>query len=68
MPDDLTWSCHICKRERPDAKISVFRKGGTLAGGFPYQQNVRYCNDSPECIAAAPDFTFIKPSTGGAAI
>lgn len=68
MLDDLTWQCHICKRERPDSKISVYRKHGTLPGGFPYQQNIRYCNDSPECTVAASNFDFIKPDTGGAAV
>jgi hypothetical protein len=64
----LTWKCHICGDERPDSKISVFHKHGTLAGGFPYQQNIRYCNDRPVCRDAAPQFDFIKPDTSGAAV
>ncbi len=46
-----TWKCHICKKERPDSKISVH--------SFPLKRlvgatrNVRYCNDNPECHLGA---------------
>lgn len=56
----LTWTCHICKKERPDDKISVVTKpliiSGTVVGG----QNVRYCNDNNDCIEKAAHYTFMK--------
>ena len=51
----LTWKCHICGDERPDENISVLTKplvinGVPLLGGV---QNIRYCNDRPECLKGA---------------
>lgn len=59
--DALTWTCHICKEERPDAKISVLTKPvenewAKLVGG-KVEQNVRYCNDRPSCIEGAKSYT-----------
>jgi predicted subunit of tRNA(5-methylaminomethyl-2-thiouridylate) methyltransferase len=59
MPDasglsiDLTWTCHVCGRERPDDKISVLSVSHMHARGFEVRHNVRYCNDRPECAAGA---------------
>jgi len=59
-PDTLTWRCHICKEVRPDAKISVLTKPW-IVNGYPMgEQNIRYCNDKPECVEGAKTFTFIK--------
>jgi hypothetical protein len=59
---DLTWTCHICKRERPDAMISVFKTDISaeigLSGGSVLEQNVRYCNDNPDCTEKAKTFRF----------
>jgi hypothetical protein len=52
--DDLTWTCHVCKKTRPDAAISVYKVDISATHGLPpgtMQQNIRYCNDNPECIA-----------------
>lgn len=49
---DLTWTCHICRRERPDAKIGVAKHQHPLGIGC----NVRYCTDSPLCALAALDY------------
>lgn len=57
-----TWTCHICKRERPDAAISV-RRHVTVTNGIEMTQNVRYCNDDPDCIKGAETFRFIKSDT-----
>jgi hypothetical protein len=57
--DDMTWSCHICKEERPDRFISVMKHHSYLRG-IEIQQNVRYCNDRPDCIHAAQSFRFVK--------
>lgn len=56
--NDLTWTCHVCKDERPDDRISVFKSTAMLEGGIQVQQNVRYCNDRPDCGAKAPDVDF----------
>ena len=44
----------ICGRERPDDKISV-ASGSFFFGrtGVEVTQNIRYCNDDPDCAAAA---------------
>ena len=47
-----TWTCHVCGKERPDAKISVY-SSTKYSGSIPIQQNVRYCNDDPSCIEGA---------------
>jgi len=60
----LTWTCHICKRERPDLKISVHQRPLVINGLELGKENVRYCNDNPACRAAAPHFSFID--SGGA--
>jgi hypothetical protein len=51
----LTWTCMLCKRERPDAAISVVHRPLTgLEDMFPdARMNLRYCNDDPDCIAEA---------------
>lgn len=57
---ELTWTCHICKRERPDDKISVYTKPLVVNGRVCGEQNIRYCNDNPECREGAQDYSFIK--------
>jgi hypothetical protein len=48
----VTWTCHICGRERPDDRISVATHD--ISGPrFEAKANVRYCNDSAECSAKA---------------
>ena len=54
----LTWVCHICKEERPDAKISVLTKPLMFEGKQLGRQNVRYCNDKPSCLEGAKEFEF----------
>jgi len=56
----ITWLCHICGKERPDDKISVFSSVIELGGGVEMTQNVRYCNDNLECVEAAKTYNFIK--------
>ena len=52
------WTCHICKEERPDDKISVLSKPMVISGQVVGAQNVRYCNDKPECRQKVQDFDF----------
>lgn len=53
----LTWRCDICLQERPDKFISVHKVDITGEGdGLPpgsVVRNVKFCNDNPECEAAA---------------
>jgi len=58
--NDLTWTCHICKEERPDAKISVLKKPLNLGGGITASENIRYCNDRPTCIEGAKLYSHMK--------
>ncbi len=55
-----TWPCHICKRERPDDKISVLTKPLVINGRVVGEQNIRYCNDNPACIEGAQHFSFFR--------
>lgn len=58
---DLTWTCHACGDERPDAAISV-HKTTTTRSGVEMTQNVRYCNDRPRCFAEAQKILWLpKP-------
>ena len=57
--DDLWWSCHVCKQMRPDSKISVHRRARTR-GRVVIHENVRYCNDNPECQKGAMDVHFLS--------
>ena len=59
-PKTLTWKCHVCGDERPDAKISVFSKPLMINGQVCGQTNVRYCNDRQACIEGAPNVDFMK--------
>ena len=56
----LTWKCHICGEERPDAKISVLSKPLIVNGQSYGTQNIRYCNDRPKCIEGAKTYSLIK--------
>lgn len=58
--DDVTWTCHVCGDERSDERISVLSKPGLIAGRFPFQQNVRYCNDNPTCVRGAVNVDFFQ--------
>ena len=59
----LTWTCHICKRERLDDKISVLTKPLVIDGKAIGWQNIRYCNDRPKCIEGAREFSLLKGET-----
>jgi hypothetical protein len=53
----LSWTCHVCKKRRPDAKISVCKvpfETAFCAG----VQNVRYCNDRAACRRGTQDVHF----------
>lgn len=60
MLEGLTWTCHICKKKRPDAKISVHTTPLRIGGRVMGEQNVRYCNDNPECKKKAQNYEFVK--------
>jgi hypothetical protein len=56
--DDLTWTCHVCKQERPDRFISVLSTTVVNPRGVEMNVNVRYCNDQGACTLGAPDVAF----------
>ncbi len=58
--EPLTWKCHICDEERPDANISVLSKPLMINGMACGTQNIRYCNDKTECIEGAQHKNFFK--------
>jgi len=62
-PTNMTWKCHICGQERPDAQISVLKRDTSAYMDMPpgtIVQNIRYCNDNPKCIEGAKTFSFMK--------
>ena len=61
LEGELTWTCHVCHDERPDARISVLSTIRSI-GGVPVTMNVRHCNDRPACIAGAKDVDFLGGS------
>ena len=48
MPE-FEWTCHVCGKMRPDEAISV-RQRPLGIDGVDACQNIRYCNDDPECV------------------
>lgn len=61
ISNELTWTCHVCGAERPDEKISVYSSEKEFGDtGVMITQNVRYCNDNPNCIAGARDVKFVE--------
>jgi hypothetical protein len=55
----LEWTCHVCGELRPDDKISVHSRTVTIRA-IPITENVRYCNDNPECIEGAKKVRWIE--------
>lgn len=59
----ITWTCHICGQERPDEQISVHKRDVSKEYGLPagtMKENVRYCNDNPDCTRKAETFRLIR--------
>lgn len=59
----ITWTCHVCGKERPDQLISVFKRDISHTFGLPtgtVQENVRYCNDSQSCFDRAQSYRHLK--------
>jgi hypothetical protein len=54
------WTCHVCGKLRPDNKISVY-SSTILQGDIPIKQNVRHCNDNPDCVEGAKTINWIEP-------
>lgn len=52
------WTCHICGLWRPNDRISVRVNVAELAG-IEYPNNVRYCNDSEDCIEKSKSKVFL---------
>lgn len=58
--NDLTWTCHVCRDERPDRFISVLSTKRTMPSGVELTENVRYCNDRPACVEGAEHITWTE--------
>ena len=64
---DITWTCHVCGEERPDDKISVFKRDISAENNLPpgcATENIRYCNDRSACSERAKTMRLSK-RTGG---
>lgn len=61
--ETLSWICHICGKDRPDNKIEVRSIDVSDQYKLPkgtMKNNVRYCNDNPDCIEKSKTFRFGK--------
>lgn len=61
----ITWTCHVCGRERPDDKIQVYTTDLSHEFGLEIgtlRQNVRYCEDNAECVIKAPTIRLVPPA------
>ena len=57
-PGEGSWTCHVCGDVRPDAMISVAKNDRSTEKGLApgtWIENVRYCNDRPDCVAGATE-------------
>lgn len=64
----LTWTCHVCKKLRPDAMIAVNTRDISMINGVKtgtITQNIRYCKDNPLCEEEAKHFRFFKDQLKG---
>lgn len=52
---DLSWTCHVCGEERPDALIGVYEDFEYLPRGGLVTANVRYCRDRSACFDGAAE-------------
>jgi hypothetical protein len=55
----LTWSCHVCGEERPDAAIGVFKREHLIEGRVEVTENVRHCIDRADCVFGAQQVHFL---------
>ena len=53
---NLSWYCDICRKERPDAQISVYKVDLYPEHPGVVIRNVKYCNDNPACILGAENW------------
>lgn len=58
----LTWTCHVCGVERPDAFIGVLTRERISDLGVRFRENVRHCNDRSECAEGAKEVFFVRRS------
>lgn len=57
--EPLTWTCHVCGVERPDAFIGVLTRERMSDLGVRFRENVRHCNDRRECAEGAKEVFFV---------
>lgn len=53
--DNLVWRCDVCGEERPDEKISVFKREHYKP--VRMTENIKFCNDRPACFEGAKTFS-----------
>lgn len=60
--DNLTWKCHICKMERKDSYIKVYKHDISQNYDLPTGTivfNARHCNDVQSCKEKASSREYI---------
>lgn len=61
----MKWKCHICGKERDDSEIAVRVVDASERVGLPRGtviENIRFCNDNPDCIEKSKTKQFIWES------
>ncbi len=63
-PSYLRWRCDICGKERDDTYVSVITKPLIIddVGVVGVTENIKYCNDNPDCTQKAKAFTRFAPT------
>lgn len=61
--NDLTWTCMVCGKRRPDSSISVFTRDDSHEYGMSLgsvKTNIRHCNDNNKCPEGAKTVDIFK--------
>ncbi len=60
----LRWQCDICGKVRDDTYVSVITKPLIIddVGVVGGTENIKYCNDNPDCTQKAKAFTRFAPT------
>jgi len=53
MDDNSTFPCFICRKLRPEDKITAHTKPLILGGVPSGEQNIWHCSDNTDCVAKA---------------
>jgi hypothetical protein len=59
-----TFKCDVCGKERQEAFIDILKKDRSSEFDLPegsFTENIKFCNDNPDCFFGAEKVRLIKP-------